>query len=146
MPQQIGWTTCIRRASCTHEGGRVERWRSGLGYAFPMRAQYLATGRGAVSRDGPFRRRGMIPTENQRPLASVASPCVLQECAAGRIPFHAAWVQTASAWTFLDEQIDALSTAIEASLAALGADETLPPRRMRRKGPASPLPQSPLPP
>jgi transposase len=68
----------------------------------------------------------MIPTENQRPLASVASPCVLQECAAGRIPFHAAWVQTASAWTFLDEQIEALSTAIAARLTALSANETAP--------------------
>jgi hypothetical protein len=55
---------------------------------------------GRRQRDGPLRRRSVIPPENQHPLASVASPCVLPECAAVRIPLHAARVQIASAWTF----------------------------------------------
>ena len=71
-----------------------------LGIRFSHACSVLGDWSGCRKRDGPFRRRGVIPTENQRPLASVASPCVIQECAAGRIPFHAAWVQTASAWTF----------------------------------------------
>ena len=54
---------------------------------------------GCREQDRPLRGRGVIPTDNQCPLAGVAAPSVTQELAVERSPFPAAWVPTRSAWT-----------------------------------------------